>query len=611
MMLSRTKPTHHHCHLGYFHLHQGLLLGQFHLHQGIILGHLNLHQCILLGQLNLHKGLLLGHLNHPQDATTCGSTVVSSGFGLLDGSTLTGRTSTSMTSFHFQVLKLSSCLRFFAASLLFTKDTIHNVTPPTTHVDTTLTPIEIPTISPIIPPSLDCTPASLDYSPASDTESDPFEDLSSDHIPPLPAISSFLSSTDDSSDSDTPDTPPSPTHGTPLTEITLSTQRSPAASGALCHRVMILAPGQPIPHGRPYRYHPNRPVHMMTARKRVGPLPTHHLIMRHSVGYSSSDLFTFDNSSKTLTNSSSDDISDSSSGHSSSDHSSPALPSGMRSSHQLCSSVRSIPYSSATITERPSHSSSMSPSRKRSRSPTTSVPISSSIPRALSPARADLLPPPKRIWNSDSTADLEGCSDESSKSSMPRETSLRDDVVVRGSDEPYSEPDIDLEIQAEIDECIAYADALSAEGIDVRVVVETVAREEVEKSVRGQVEVRVERVTHLAVDQGHMNVATGQQSAVVSERISKLEQDNTRLRGTTMPNTRSGTKMTREAVNKLIDRRVAKTLEASNAIINLEPLVEGRGEQEYENGDDYEGGNGNGGVNGSERMEMEETEIEE
>ncbi|GKE92637.1 hypothetical protein Tco_1573732, partial [Tanacetum coccineum] len=51
-------------------------------------------------------------------------------------------------------------------------------------------------------------------------------------------------------------------------------------------------------------------------------------------------------------------ISDSSSGHSSLDHSSPALPSGMRSSHQLCSSVSSIPHSSATITERPSHSSS-------------------------------------------------------------------------------------------------------------------------------------------------------------------------------------------------------------------------------------------------------------
>ncbi|GJV72424.1 putative reverse transcriptase domain-containing protein [Tanacetum coccineum] len=46
--------------------------------------------------------------------------------------------------------------------------------------------------------------------------SDPSEDPSSDHIPPLPAISPFLSSADDTTDSDTPDTPPSPTHDSSL-----------------------------------------------------------------------------------------------------------------------------------------------------------------------------------------------------------------------------------------------------------------------------------------------------------------------------------------------------------------------------------------------------------
>ncbi|GKE28834.1 hypothetical protein Tco_1444218 [Tanacetum coccineum] len=81
-------------------------------------------------------------------------------------------------------------------------DTTPSVTSSTTHIDTT----PIPTISPTIPQSPDYTPASPDYSPASDTEFDPFEDPSSDHIPPLPATSPFLSSTDDSSDSDIPDT---------------------------------------------------------------------------------------------------------------------------------------------------------------------------------------------------------------------------------------------------------------------------------------------------------------------------------------------------------------------------------------------------------------------
>ncbi|GJU28935.1 hypothetical protein Tco_1172524 [Tanacetum coccineum] len=124
-------------------------------------------------------------------------------------------------------------------------DTTPFVTSPTTHIDTT----PIPTISPTIPPSPDYTPASPDYSPASNTEFDPSEDPSSDHIPPLPATSPFLSSNDDSSDSDIPDTPPLPTHGTPFTKTTLSTQRSPVAFGALRRRVMVLAPGQLIPHG--------------------------------------------------------------------------------------------------------------------------------------------------------------------------------------------------------------------------------------------------------------------------------------------------------------------------------------------------------------------------
>ncbi|GJU29964.1 putative reverse transcriptase domain-containing protein [Tanacetum coccineum] len=111
------------------------------------------------------------------------------------------------------------------------ENAILSATSPTTHIDTT----SIPIVSPTIPPSPDYTPASPDYSPASDIEFDTSKDLSSDHIPSLPATSPFLSSTDDSSDSDIPDTPPSPTHDTPFTETTLSTQRSPVASSALRH----------------------------------------------------------------------------------------------------------------------------------------------------------------------------------------------------------------------------------------------------------------------------------------------------------------------------------------------------------------------------------------
>nr|GEV89652.1 hypothetical protein [Tanacetum cinerariifolium] len=198
--------------------------------------------------------------------------------------------------------------------------------------------------APTIPPSSDYTPVSPDYSLASEIESDPSEDPSSGHIPPLPAVSPFLSSDDDTTDSDTPYTPPSPTHGILFTEITSSTQISPVIPR---RRVMILSPGQPIPHGRPYCYHPNRPVYMMTARKRVGPLPVQQLTVRHFVDHSSSD---------------------SSSRHSLSDHSTPDLP-----------------------------STSTGPSRKRRRSPMTYVPALPLVSGALSHVRADLIPSPKRF----------------------------------------------------------------------------------------------------------------------------------------------------------------------------------------------------------------------
>nr|GEY65168.1 reverse transcriptase domain-containing protein [Tanacetum cinerariifolium] len=154
--------------------------------------------------------------------------------------------------------------------------------------DTTVIPTETPIIAHIIPPSPDYTPASPDYSLASKTDFDPSEDPSSDHIPPLLATSPFLSSDDDTTDSDTPDTPSLPTYGTHFTKITSSTQRSHVIPR---RRVMILAPGQPIPHDDSAR---------------------------------DSSL---DSSSEASSDFHSDASSDPSSRHSLSDHSSPDLPS--------------------------------------------------------------------------------------------------------------------------------------------------------------------------------------------------------------------------------------------------------------------------------------------
>ncbi|GJY54646.1 hypothetical protein Tco_0446310 [Tanacetum coccineum] len=134
----------------------------------------------------------------------------------------------------------------------------------------------------------------------------------------------------------------------------------------------------------------------------------------------------------------------------------------------------------------------------------------------------------------------------------PKETSLRDDVIVRGSDEPHLEQDINPEIQAKIDECIAYADALRDRGIDARVVVEVVDQEESKTGARGLVKVRVERVTHPVIpentpepaqeervvieevqrEQGRRIVGVELAVTALTERIALLERDNRRLRGT-------------------------------------------------------------------------------
>ncbi|GJZ35603.1 hypothetical protein Tco_0581420 [Tanacetum coccineum] len=385
-------------------------------------------------------------------------------------------------------------------------DTTLVITSPATQTDTPVIPTETPIITPTIPPSPDYTPASPNYSLASDSESDPSEDPSEDpsldHIPPLPAISSFLSSDDDTTDSDTPYTPPSPTYGTPFTEITASTQRSPIIPR---RRVMILSPGQPIPHGRPYRYHLNGPIHMMIARKKVGPLPTHRLAVRHSTDHSF-----LDSSSEASSDFHSDASSDSSSRHSLLDHSSLDLS-----------------------------STSARPSRKRCRSPMTFVPALSSVFEALSPVHIDLIPSPNRIKDLGYLANVE----------------------------------------AEIDECFAYAYALRDKGIETRVVVKAVDQDETETGMRGPVEVRVERVTHPVMpedipepaqegavevtyetlgdlvqrfhdqtqaipvhrihaiervqrEQGHRIVRVESAVTALTKRIAELERDNRRLKGT-------------------------------------------------------------------------------
>ncbi|GJX53465.1 hypothetical protein Tco_0281834 [Tanacetum coccineum] len=321
-------------------------------------------------------------------------------------------------------------------------------------------------------------------------------------------------------------------------------------------------------------------------------------------------------------------------------------------------------------------------------SPTHDTPFTETT---LSTQRSPIAPGalrPSRI--SESATDLKGCLEDSFEPYVPREVGLGVDFEDESSEPSRSrgtdlEMDVDVvrsdgieidpETQAEIDECFAYADALRDRGIDARVVVEAIDREEIETGMRGPVEVRVDRVTHPVVaddipepaqegavevtyetlgdlvqrfhdhteeilvhriqviesvqrDQGHMIVATGQQSADMLERIQELERDNRRLRDivdveslrlapggiwvtvlrllrdypsidSIMPNTRSGASRTRERVNK--QREVngnGGNRDGGNG--NRGNGNGGNGDGGNGNGENGNGGNGNGNGNGGE-----------
>nr|GEU51966.1 hypothetical protein [Tanacetum cinerariifolium] len=251
------------------------------------------------------------------------------------------------------------------------------MTPPSTHVDTTPIPIVSPTIPPspdYTPASPDYTPASPDYSPVSDTESDLFKDPSSDHIPPLPATSPFLSSIDDSSDNDIPDTPPS----LPMIHHSLRLPFLPRDHlqhllhfnveswflhlwllwvFSLDHSCEPCVPMDSFSYCCKFRV-----VYHVQDRRRSRLKMGSDLILRRSVICLDYVLGERDSSSssssETSSDSSADVLSDSASSRSSSDHSLLAPSSGMRPSHHLCSLIESIHRSSAIISARPSHDSS-------------------------------------------------------------------------------------------------------------------------------------------------------------------------------------------------------------------------------------------------------------
>ncbi|GJU44201.1 hypothetical protein Tco_1201467 [Tanacetum coccineum] len=245
--------------------------------------------------------------------------------------------------------------------------------------------------------------------PYSGSNSDSPNAMSSpEHISPLPAILPFLCT--DSSEA------PNSSDGPPLQDpyvATIARWRSrvtarpssssefpiaPVTAPPKIHRwsAILIRPEDAIPFGRPYRTHLNGPHKLLTARKRVGPLPSRRLASRHASPHSSDHHLSSSSSSL-------DSLPVYSLGLDASDqaHSGPST--------RDCAAPLSTLYppttsksSSGDSSERPLHSSlhSVGPSRKRCRSPIDSVALSTPVMRSLAPTRADLLPSRKRFRDS-------------------------------------------------------------------------------------------------------------------------------------------------------------------------------------------------------------------
>ncbi|GKC29463.1 hypothetical protein Tco_1036757, partial [Tanacetum coccineum] len=246
----------------------------------------------------------------------------------------------------------------------------------------------ISSVTPVVETTLVASPTGLcGLVSYSDSDSDsPYEMSSPEHISPLPAISPFLC-TDSSEALDSSDGPPSQDPYFPIAPVIASPEIRQRSA-------ILIRPGEAIPFGRPYRTYLNGPRKLLTARKRVGPLPARRLAWRHASPHSSdhhpSSSSSYSNSSPVYS-SGLDAPDQAPSGYLTRDVS-PRLgypprraPRRSKAFRHWCAAPLSTLYppttsesSSGDLTDRPLHSSSHSagPSRKRCRSPVDYVPSS-------------------------------------------------------------------------------------------------------------------------------------------------------------------------------------------------------------------------------------------
>ncbi|GJT20412.1 hypothetical protein Tco_0890349 [Tanacetum coccineum] len=299
-------------------------------------------------------------------------------------------------------------------------------------------PIVIPEVGTVSVVSLAGVLDLLDYSSFFDS------DLWKGSLPPvpdLPFVSPFLCSDDSEADDESEPTEQRPERHESLTvhDAEVSRMRDRVASrpstpsGPSSHDILapsyefplapivapprihrrsttLIRPGEAILFGRPYRTHPNGQRKLLTARKRVRPLPALRLAWRRISHHSSDHHSSPDSSSSSLS-------SDPSSVHSSGCDSSGQVHSGpstrdapprvapLSTPYPPTTSESSLGSSSKRSLDLSSPSSR--PSRNRCRSPTASVPSPTHVSRSITPTPADILPPRKRFRGSYSSEDSE------------------------------------------------------------------------------------------------------------------------------------------------------------------------------------------------------------
>nr|GEY85950.1 hypothetical protein [Tanacetum cinerariifolium] len=229
-------------------------------------------------------------------------------------------------------------------------------------------------------------------------------------------------------------------------------------------------------------------------------------------------------------------------------------------------------------------------SRKR-QSPTTLVHVASSIPRALSYVRFDLLPPRKRIKDYDFVTDFDVSSKEGYVPYVPKQIGLA--VDVGDSYEPYTEPDIELDVKEDIDACIAFTDDIAARGTYARRPTEPV-REDYPDLVCavGSLEV-MQRGLDMVMQELYDHMVEIQ---VISSYL-RSDRDYYVCKYRNMPAaTHFG--IAQDVINELIAKCVAEALEAYGAARN--PVSETKMENEQQdNNVEANVNNGNGNVNGN------------